>query len=445
MRFNNFSERTKKFIKNSGWMVFNRIYQMILSLIVGSLTARYLGPSNYGIINYSLSYVNIFNTICSLGLEGVIVKRVINKPDEEGETIGTSIFLRLLASVLSIVSLILFFCVTSSDKTTKIVAIIQSVSLIFNVYEIIELWLQAKLMSKYATIAKCIAVTCVGTWKITMLILNVSVEFFAFTTVIDSLVTLLVLIFSYIKLKGPKVKFKKDSVKDILVDGTQFLLSSLCIIIYTRMDKIMLGIFVDNISVGIYSAALTISELWQFIPMAIINSSRPLLLEYKNENEKKYIDKVKLVYTVIIYMGLFVGIGITIFGKLAIRILYGEEYLSAYVPLSLLVWSSTFAVLGSARTTWLITENKEKYLKWFVLFGAIINLILNYLLIQKFTVIGVAIATLVSQIVVAIVAPLIFKETRVSTVHIYKSINFIPIIKQFLENKNANVKIDDNV
>lgn len=438
MKLSNFSERTQKFIKNSGWMVFSRVYQMIFSLIVGALTARYLGPNNYGVINYGLSYVNIFNTICSLGFEGVIVKRIINNPKEEGELLGTSILLRTLASIFSIISLILFFNFSNSDTATIIVGTIQSISLIFNIYEILELWLQAKLMSKYATIARCIAVTCVGIWKVTMLTLNVSVEFFAFTTIIESVVTLLVLVISYMKLKGPKIKVKMALTKKILFEGSQFLLSSLCIIIYTRMDKIMLGAFIDNVSVGIYSAALIISELWQFIPMAIINSSRPLLLQYKQEDESKYNERIKLVYSIIIFMGIFVGIGIMIFGKIAIKILYGQEYLDAFAPLAILVWASIFAVLGSARTTWLITENKEKYLKIFVLLGAIVNLILNYLLIERFTIIGVAMATLMAQVVVSIIAPYIFKETRISTIHIFKAMNPIPILNKFKLKNNKN-------
>ena len=436
MKFNKLSGRAQKFIKNSGWMLFSRIYQMALSLVVGALTARYLGPSNYGIINYGLSYVNILNVICSLGLEGVIVKRVINKPEQEGQLIGTSIFLRIASSILSIFGLTLFFSVSVSDNTTKIVAIIQSISLLFNLYEILELWLQAKLLSKYATIAKCIASTCVGVWKILMLSLNVTVEFFAFTVVIESFVILFVLIISYKKLHGPKIKIEIGLSKKLFSEGIQFLLSSLCIIIYTRMDKIMLGAFIDSNSVGIYSAALTISELWQFIPMAIINSSRPLLLEYKKENEEKYNNRMKQLYSIILAMGILFGIGVMVFGKLAIGILYGKEYISAYAPLSILIWASTFAVLGSARTTWLITENKEKYLKIFVFIGAIINLILNFILIQKYTIIGVAVATLIAQITVSIIAPFLFKETRISTFQIFEALNFKKNLKELLIRNN---------
>ena len=138
---------------------------MLLSLIVGSLTARYLGPDNYGIINYSLSYINILNVICSLGFEGVLVKRIVNGNDE-GELIGTTLFLRIVTSILSVVGLVIFFSVSPSDGVTKIVAIIQSVSLFFNIYEIIELWLQAKMMSKHAVIARSVASTVVGLWKI---------------------------------------------------------------------------------------------------------------------------------------------------------------------------------------------------------------------------------------------------------------------------------------
>jgi len=296
------------------------------------------------------------------------------------------------------------------------------------------LWLQAKMMSKYAVLARGLASTIVGLWKILLLCLNVSVSFFAVSTIIESLVILIVLLISYYKLKGTKPKVNKKNMHSLIKEGSQFLLSSICIIIYTRIDKIMLGAFIDNKTVGIYSAALVISELWQFIPMAIINASRPLLLEYKKESQQKYINKITLVYSVIIILGLAVGLFITIFGKIIIGILYGKEYLLAYPVLCILIWASSFAVLGSARTTWLITENKEKYLKRFVLWGAIINLILNFLLINRFGTTGVAIATLIAQFVVSIIAPYVYKETRESTMQIIQSLNFVKILK------NNNIK-----
>ena len=427
------ANNTNKFINNSFWMIIGRIYQMILSLIVGSLTARYLGPNNYGILNYSLSYINILNVICSLGFEGVLVKKLVNG-DKEDELIGTTLFLRIITSILSITGLIIFFCITSTSKIAKIVAIIQSISLIFNIYEIIELWLQAKMMSKYAVLARGLASTLVGIWKIILLCLNVSVSFFAVSTIIESIAILTVLIISYYKLKGEKPKLNRQNIKPLIKEGSQFLISSLCIIIYTRMDKIMLGAFIDNKNVGIYSAALTISELWQFIPMAIINSSRPLLLEYKKNSQKQYKNKIMLVYSVIIILGTIVGLFITIFGKIIIKLLYGKDYLLAYIPLCILIWASSFAVLGSARTTWLITENKEKYLKYFVLWGAIVNLILNFVLIRKYGTIGVAVATLIAQFIVSIIVPFIYKETRESTKQIIKSLNFIKVFK------NNNIK-----
>ena len=163
-------KNSSKFLNNSFWMIIGRIYQMFLSLIIGSLTARYLGPSNYGILNYGLSYINILNVICSLGFEGVIVKRIVNG-DDESELIGTTIFLRLVVSILSIFGLILFFNVVVIDHLTKFVAIIQSISLLFNIYEIIELWLQAKMLSKYAVFARGLASTIVGIWKLLLLYL----------------------------------------------------------------------------------------------------------------------------------------------------------------------------------------------------------------------------------------------------------------------------------
>ena len=79
------------------------------------------------------------------------------------------------------------------------------------------------------------------------------------------------------------------------------------------------------------------------------------------------------------------------------------------------VWYTAFAYLGSARNIWFISENKIKYSKKCVIFGALSNLILNYILIPIYGINGAAVATLISQIIVALIAPLFYKEIRIST------------------------------
>ena len=112
---------------------------MFLSLVIGVISARYLGPGNYGTINYAASYISFFTIACTLGLEGVVVKEMIDNRDDEGTLLGSSIAMRLAAGVLSqIVVCIIVHFINPGDKTLLIVSFLQSLVLLFNAFHIID-------------------------------------------------------------------------------------------------------------------------------------------------------------------------------------------------------------------------------------------------------------------------------------------------------------------
>ena len=100
---------SSKVTRNASWIIAGRVYHMLLALFVGLLTARYLGPSNFGLINYAATYTSFFASFCTLGINSVIVKNFVDYPDEEGETVGSAIVLRTVSSVLS---LLMMVCIT---------------------------------------------------------------------------------------------------------------------------------------------------------------------------------------------------------------------------------------------------------------------------------------------------------------------------------------------
>ena len=116
------------------------------------------------------------------------------------------------------------------------------------------------------------------------------------------------------------------------------------------------------------------------------------------------------------------GLIISFFGWIAINILYGKEYGGASSILSISVWAGLFATLGSARSVWLVAENKQKYTLIYTMVGCIINIILNAILIPIIGAKGAAIATLVAQLIANVFALMPFKETRESSIMIIKSL-----------------------
>ena len=125
-----------KVTKNASWLIGGRVYNMVLNFIVGLLTARYLGPGNYGLINYAATYTTFFASFCTLGINSVIVKNFVDHPDEEGETIGSAILLRTVSSFLS---LLMMLCITmfadKGETTTHLVVGLCGIGVIFQVMD----------------------------------------------------------------------------------------------------------------------------------------------------------------------------------------------------------------------------------------------------------------------------------------------------------------------
>ena len=409
------SKNAKKFLGNSGWMIGQQIYYMLLSLVVGSLSARYLGPSNYGIINYGSSIISFFSIVCKLGLDGVIINEMIKTPEKQGTYLGTALVMRLITSISSFFMVWAFVNIMEpGNKEIIVVTILQAFAVILQTYEVFTYWFQLKLKMKYVSIATMVGQTAVGIWRILLLVNKASVYMFALSSSVLALVSGIIVAISYFcdHERDQKLKFSSKDGKYLLKNSYHYIIAAVAITFYMQIDKVMIGKIIDSAAVGIYSTATLIAGLWEFVPTALVNSARPLIIEERKKGYDAYIKKFQMLLLGISTLSIIVSIGMMIVGKLAILIMYGKDYLEATEPLSILIWSTGFAMLGTARGIWLVTEGYNKYSKNMVIMGAILNFLLNSLFIPKWGITGAAFTTLISQIFVSLIAPLLYKDTR---------------------------------
>lgn len=404
-------------IKNSGWIVGEQFFQMLLQLIVGVITARYLGPGNYGTLNYTASFVTFFTAIATLGMEGVIIKKMIDNPEKEGVYIGSSMAFRLIASFMSIISISIIVYVLNPSEPIKVaLVLVQSFQLSFRAVEILDSWFQRYLKSKYVSIGKMIACIVTSAYKIFLLATSKSILWFAFSNTISEAVIALVECYFYRIADGQRLSVDFKIGKEILKESYHFIISGLMVAIYSQMDRIMIGQMMTDTDVGYYTTATAISSMWIFIPTAIINSFRPVIMEVKkSKNEVLYIHRLEQLYGGLIWLCIIVACMVTLFAKYIVIILYGQDYLGAIDVLKIAIWGEVFSMIGSARGIWILCENKNKYVKYYLFIGACVNLILNTLSIPVYGIKGAIIATLITQIVTSLIAPMFFRETRVHT------------------------------
>jgi len=412
------------------WIIAAKMMQVVLGFFVGIYSARYLGPSNYGIINYTASYIAFLTIIAGLGIDDYIMKEMIDHKDQQGEALGSGILLRIISGLLSVVALYCILMITdANDSMIQTVAFLQVISLLFSSGQLLAYWYQMQLRSKVPSVITSIAYALMTVYKIVILVQGKDIRYFAFTGSLETLLIVILLLLQYKKDGGPKLSFSKAMCKDLLKNSYHFVLSGLLVVVFNSTDKIMLKQMMSETTVGYYSIASNLCNMWPFVLSAIIQSASPLILQAKKDSEELYIRRIKQCYASIIWISIVVSTIITIGAPYIINLLYGKDYAGSVSSLRILTWAITFSYLGVARGAWIVSEGLQKYVKYLTGIGAILNIIMNYFLIPVYGAAGASIATLATQIIVNFVAPLFIKELRPNSLLIVDAFCMKDVIK----------------
>ena len=415
--------------KNAMWIISCKIVQSVLGMVVSILSARYLGPSNYGLISYAASIVAFVLPIVQLGFRSTLVSEIVDNPDKEGEIVGTSLFFNALSSIACMIGVFAFVYVANpNERTTVIVCALYSISLFAQALEMISYWYQAKMIAQYTSLTGLAAYAIMTAYRIYLLVTEKSVYWFAVSHTLDCLIIAIVLIVFYLKLCNQRLKVSLKRFCQMFAKSKFFIVSSLMVTIFAQTDKIMLKSMMSEEAVGIYSAAVTCAGLTSFVFSAIIDSFRPTVFENKKVSKQAYEKSLASCYSVVIYLSLVQSLACTLFSKFIIQLLYGIDYSASAAVLGLVVWYTTFSYLGPIRNIWILAENKQKYLWIINLFGAATNVVLNAILIPSMGVMGAALASLITQIFTNVIVGFIMKPIRYNNRLMLQGCNPKPLI-----------------
>lgn len=433
----------KNIFGNSMWQIGEKIITMIFSVFVTSIVARYLGTEDYGFVNYIISIVMLFTTFSTLGMEKITIKDIIEREESEERILGTSFYIRLIGGIVLIfISQITIYILDEKNMLAQLLGLIMGLCMIFRAYEVIEYYLQSQMKLKTISIIRFCSTFFVAILRILVVIFDWGIVGFTATYLFDAIIVAVLLKIWYKKRKKLKFKFSLEYAKRILSKCWYVAISGLMVTLYMRIDQVMLGSMLDNKTEnGIYSAAVRIAEIWYFVPTAIISAFQPAIVMKKKHSEEQYEKTMQRLYDIVAIVGIGFGILITLFGDIAVQILYGDEYKGATSILKISVWAGLFATLGTARSVWLVNENLQKYSLIYTSVGCVTNIVLNYFLIPKIGAKGAAIATLIAQFVTNVLALVPFKKTRKSSTMILKSIFLNQTVKDVF--KTFRIRINN--
>jgi PST family polysaccharide transporter len=408
------SSEFSKIISNIGWLFGDKILRVGVGLFVGVWIARYLGPEQFGLMNYAIAFVALFATIANLGLNNIVVRDLVQDPASADTTMGTSFVLSVLGGFSAFcLSLLAISYVKPDDELAKFIVLLLSLLMIFKATDVVRYWFESQVQSKYVVWMENGTFLVFVAVKIILIVAEAPLLAFIWALFAEGLLVATGLMIVY-ALQGGQINAWKTQIsraKNLIKDSWPLILSGLTIMIYMRIDQIMLGQIMGNESVGIYSAAVKISEVWYFIPMTIVASVFPSIIEAKKQNETLYYDRLQKLYDIMVLVALTVAILMTFLSDWVVTLLFGKAYLEAGTVLSVHIWAGIFVFLGVASGKWFLIEGLQMFTFYRTLLGAVVNVGLNMLMIPKFGVIGAAYATVISYAVAAMFSDLLQKET----------------------------------
>lgn len=414
----------RRYAANTTWVIAEQMLRMLAGLLVGIWVARYLGPAQFGLFSYAIAFAALFGSIAKLGLDSILVRDLVSHPERRDVYMGTAFWLKLFGASLMLGIICIAMHFTNSDTTTKLYIFIIASGSVFQAFEVVDFYFQSKVLSKFVSICKLTQLVISSLLKIYLIFVQAELFWFVLVSLVDQATLAITLYWVYRsqKIGSYLACFDAGVARKLLLDSWPLVLSGLVVMIYMRIDQIMIKEMLGEKEVGIYSSAVRLSEIWYFIPTIIVNSVFPSIVSAKINSNSLYITRIQRLYALMFWAALCIAIPMTFLSDHLVAILYGNIYAGAGNILKIHIWAGVFVFLGVASSHWFIVEDLQKYSTFNTIVGAIANISLNILLIPIYGINGAAIATLISYCLAAYLMNYIFLATRENFFRISKSI-----------------------
>ncbi len=414
-----------KYFKNTGWMFLGQIFSLIVAFFVGAYVARYLGPKNFGLMSYAISFVGLFGFLAGFGVDGILNRELIKFPEKRDELLSTSFWIKLLGGFLAILAVNTISFFANNDYLIRLLIFIFSLSFIFQSFNIFNLFFQSKVLSEKGVKAQIISNILSAIMKITFIYCHLGVIYITSLYIFDSITLGIGLSSIYYKKEKrlPLFKIDKKLLISLLRDSLPLMFSVIAMTVYTKIDQVIIKSMLDEASVGVYAAAVKLSECWYFIPGLICGSLFPAIVNAKKINQDFYEKRMTFLYSLLVYLGLIIAFVVFIFSKPITLLIFGQEYIEAIRVSRIYAWSIIPTFIMTGFWYYLLNENYTKIYLIITAIGALSNIILNILLIPHFGIIGSAYATLISYSLPPF-SLLLFKKTSNQMKLFFKSVIF---------------------
>lgn len=423
---------------NFGWLILDKLLRLGVGLLVSVWLARYLGPEQYGLLSFVTALVAIFAALSALGLQGIVVRDVVRNPSQAGQTLGSAALLQLLGGLIAfLLCLATIYALRPDDSLTKVAVAILGSSILLKASEVAAYWFESQVQSKYTVWAQNSAFLIFALIKIALIVYEATLTSFLWAMLAEAVLSACLLV-GLLALKGlspASMGASRERAKELIKDSWPLIVSSMSIVLYMKVDQIMLGQMLDDEAVGVYSAAVRISEVWFFMAVAITASLKPLLYRLREQSREAFLQGLQKLFDAMVVLAVLIAVPTQMFAEELVLLLFGSAYGEATLILKIHVWAGVFVFLNNALWIWFIAEERQRIGNLRIVSGLALNIALNLYLIPLYGGAGAAVATLISRAFVGYLGLLLSHETRTIFWMISRSLIFQGVY-EFIKRKS---------
>ena len=398
------------------WILGEKAIGLGLSFVATVFVARYLGPESFGLLAYAFSLISIFSAAGHMGLSGLVVRDIVLYPEQRADTVGTTAALKFIGLAIGYTVLLAYAAVYEGVGTVafQLVAL-AGAALLLKPVEVLEFWFQAFVQARYISLARLASHLVSTALRLLLVFSGASLILFALTPVVQGMVLAAILVFFFWSKAPLRLSDFRTSwvrARSLLAQGWIIYLGTLFAVVYLKVDQVMLRWLADAGEVGQYAVAAQFSEALYFLPVAIVATVFPKLIELRERDEAEFYFRLQQLFDLLFIMGLGVAVLLTLIAGWVIDALFGEAYLASAGILIIHVWSAIFVFMRAAVSKWILIENALYFSLLTQGLGALLNVGLNYLWIPAHGGVGAAYATLCSYAVASFLALGLFRRSR---------------------------------
>lgn len=416
------SEGFRKYFKNTSWLFLESTVRLVVVLVTGIYVARYLGDSLFGQLNYATGFVGLFFALTAMGLDEIVVRDLVKRPERRDELLGSALVIKFGGSLVLVAMAVTgTFVKHMEGLTASLVAVIACAELL-RPFNVIEFHFMAQVKAKRIVRVQLVQIILSALFKFLLIGLHTPLIWFAWAYVMDTLLLAIGFTIVYSRsgasLRGWRPN--RATAGYLLGQSWPLVIYGMALYVQARIDQVMLGDMLGSklgeragyAEVGQYSVALKMIEALGFLPVIVQRSLAPAIARAKGEDPAKYADRLLNLYRLMFLLFLVISVPLYFTAEPLIVMLYGEEFRPAGYLLGLFAIRLFFTNMGVAKASFITNESLFKYSLFTALIGAMVNITMNYFLIPPFKAIGAIWATIGSFLISIFLLDLLFRDTR---------------------------------